>query len=85
MPGQISIKRAAGQVLLTPAEVEDWFGGVLTVERLQYWRKTRTGPQFIRLGHRTLFYDLAVLNEYLERNTHIPSVRASIERKRVHL
>lgn len=85
MAAQTSIKKATGTVLLTPAEVEDWFGGALTRERLHYWRKTRTGPQFIRLGHRTLFYDLAVLNEYLERNTHIPSVRATIEEKRVHL
>lgn len=69
--------------LLSPKQVEAEFG--ISIERLHYWRKTRRGPEFIKLGHRSLRYDSAVLEKFIQRNTHTPSVRDTIEEKRVHL
>lgn len=34
--------------ILTPAEVADWLG--VTVQTLNTWRYTRTGPNFTKLG-----------------------------------
>lgn len=49
---------------------------------LKGWRSREIGPRWVKLG-RDVRYDVAVLEEYVRQNTHVPSVRALEERRGV--
>ena len=48
---------------------------------LKRWRHEGIGPNWIELEGR-VSYDLAVLSEYIRRNTRVASVRAAMEETR---
>lgn len=49
---------------LTPSEAAEMLG--VTEQTLAEWRRHRHGPPYLRLGHRTVRYDLAALEAWLE-------------------
>lgn len=48
--------------ILTPAEVADWLG--VTVQTLNTWRYTRTGPSFTKLG-RMIRYEREQVEKFI--------------------
>lgn len=54
------------------------------VMTLRWWRQAQRGPAWIKDGIKVL-YSEAAIEEYIESNTHTPSVRATLEGKRVSL
>lgn len=69
--------------LFTEEQVSALWG--VPVETLRYWRQIDKGPQFVRLSDKTIRYAAGVLDDYVQRNTHTPTMRASIEDARVHI
>lgn len=55
------------QTLLTPSEVV----ALLKVpySTLEYWRRIKTGPGYIRLGHRTVRYPLQGVQSWMQTQT----------------
>jgi hypothetical protein len=48
---------------------------------LKRWRCEGVGPNWIEIERR-VSYDLAVLLEYIKKNTRVPSVRAAMDESR---
>jgi hypothetical protein len=48
---------------------------------LKRWRYEGIGPEYVAIEGR-ISYDVAVLLEYIRRNTRVPSVRAAMEDSR---
>lgn len=48
--------------ILTPAEVADWLG--VTVQTLNGWRYTKTGPSFTKLG-RMIRYERSSVEKFI--------------------
>lgn len=72
MPRQLINERQLSQSLQIP------------VETVRYWRKVGRGPAWVKIG-RNVRYDSAVIDQFIEDNTRIPSVRTFMEEKRVNL
>jgi hypothetical protein len=68
--------------LLTEKEVSEILRR--PVMTLRWWRQVQRGPAWTVVERRVL-YSEAALEEYIESNTHTPSVRATLEGKRVSL
>ena len=51
---------------------------------IRYWRHIGVGPEWFKVEGRVR-YDLAEVERYLERNRQTPSVRSTVEEKRVSL
>jgi hypothetical protein len=47
---------------------------------LKGWRSREIGPKWVKMG-RDVRYDVAELLDFVRRSTHVPSVRASEERR----
>jgi hypothetical protein len=59
---------------LTPEQVVlRWVnvGIRVSVRTLRYWRKTNSGPAWIKIGGQ-IYYPLDFVEEYEQDNTHIP-------------
>ena len=50
-------------------------------QRLKNWRNSGMGPDFIRLGHKTVVYDSEALDAFLRSHTRRPSVQAFMEER----
>jgi len=57
--------------LLTPEQVAEILGVKPTT--VQTWRARRVGPPYIRVGHRTVRYSAAALQEWLESREQRPN------------
>lgn len=68
--------------LLTEQEAADYLRR--PVMTLRWWRQVERGPAWIKDGKRVL-YSEAALEQYIDSNTHTPTVRATLEAKRVTL
>lgn len=52
-----------------------------TANTLKRWRYEGIGPDYVEVEG-TIRYDVAVLEEYVRKNTRVPSVRAALESAR---
>jgi excisionase family DNA binding protein len=57
--------------LLTPREVADLLR--VSLDHLKGWRCSGTGPRFVRLGHRTVRYDEASVEQWLRERQAVRS------------
>ena len=73
-----SKKPAMPQLLNTRAAAEVLGRSVATMKR---WRSEGVGPNWIEIEGR-VSYDVAVLLEYIQKNTRVASVRAAMEEAR---
>jgi hypothetical protein len=48
-------------------------------DTLRRWRYEGIGPNYVKMEG-SVSYDIAVLEEYIRKNTRVPSVRAEMER-----
>ena len=70
------------KTFVTTEQVAEMLG--VAAGTLRYWRHTGVGPQWFKLEG-AVRYDLAEVEQYLERNRRTPSVRSTVEEKRVSL
>jgi hypothetical protein len=67
-----------------PQLVDTWAAGAVlgrSVNTLKRWRYEGVGPDYVVFQGRVR-YDVAVLRDYIAKNTRVPSVRASLEETR---
>lgn len=61
--------------LMTPKEAAQFLRR--PVSALERWRCEGTGPAYIKVG-RNVLYPRKRIEEYIQQNTHEPSVRANV-------
>ena len=68
--------------LLTTSAISDLLA--VPAGTLRYWRKLGLAPPWVK-RERSIRYLAADVEQYIQRNRRIPSVRAAVEEKRVSL
>lgn len=68
--------------LLTEDELSEVLGVPLMT--LRWWRQRERGPEWVKIG-RAVRYSADAVQRYIDSNTHTPTVRATLEGKRVSI
>ena len=71
-------QRATDSILLTPKQAAEMLA--TPAGTLKRWRAEGRGPAWIKLEG-SVRYELSVIQQYIESNRHLPSVRTLMEEK----
>lgn len=73
------VKQASGPRLVNSRRAAEMLGK--SPDTLKRWRWLGVGPDYVDVEG-SIMYDLSVLEDYVRKNTRVPSVRAALENTR---